>query len=827
MASCADDEKLAPCSPTLDEEQNAQSTRVYVGNVPFKATDAQLKRFLSRKFGGVRRSMIQWNKSRNFSNGRPESRGFAFVQFRSQSSAKKAIDAPPNELRFQGRGLQIKPARAKSYGAGVSFENYFTDKMQRLQVPVGFDPACYPEQVQTPLPLEILVGIFKLLPIGTLLACGQVCRQWYNAAMATWEVKTYLEFHCRSYGDPWQPLCTKYLHRFLSLTAGTLQEITIGRGNKLDKEALIVIAKGCPNLKALRLTDVVATSFALKCLSRRCPSLEYLALDGSFDESGLRSLLHVCPLKKLSLSNSPSLKGSSFSCLGSNSRLESISIKNCIYLVSAAVGTMLERCPNLLELNLGYWIFSNPSCIATISVSCPKLRALSLAGTSLGDHRETLRLGNMPCLLELDLSYNDGITDEIVVPVLRQLRGLRNLDLANCKGVTDVTAETIAQCCVDLQVLDISYIKNVTSAGLRCLAMSCRDLRTLRVRNCDFLDDDGLLNVGEHCEKLQDLNISACWCFSVDIISSLDEVRCDKLECPLLTVTAGGTLTAIKAPNLDHLKTVKCSYADTAHPAYVDHLDRYSFVSHLDELFDVGGGAFLLDEPPLDGAMFLDDHGFFFGDEDINEQGWIDHGNLDDILAEFEDLAADDWANDWHNVLHNHAENDEGGFDNQPAVQEENEEGDAWIAIDDELVDFGDELWDPVEIDEDEPFGVDNWPDVLEANENGGLQVVDDDWLEEDTWHSDDEEFACCSVATYDIGEHAVWDRVGDAANAPLLVHAGFTRASCRLAHRRQDQQPRATWRNWTVALALDLLGYTSGCVLMLAGEQYGSYQYQ
>ncbi|HCN79120.1 MAG TPA: hypothetical protein DIT13_18295, partial [Verrucomicrobiales bacterium] len=90
------------------------NTKMYVGNLPFKASEADLRDLFSQ-FGGVTDVFLPMDRE----SGRP--RGFAFVSMDTPEAMNAAI-AGLNGKDFGGRVLTINEARPKeerpAYGGG-------------------------------------------------------------------------------------------------------------------------------------------------------------------------------------------------------------------------------------------------------------------------------------------------------------------------------------------------------------------------------------------------------------------------------------------------------------------------------------------------------------------------------------------------------------------------------------------------------------------------------------------------------------------------------------------------------------------------------------
>jgi RNA recognition motif-containing protein len=84
------------------------ASRLYVGNLPYSATEDQLTELFSRA-GQVDNVRVM----RDMATGR--ARGFAFVEMASDDDAQKAI-TELNEYQMDGRPLVVNEARPKPEG---------------------------------------------------------------------------------------------------------------------------------------------------------------------------------------------------------------------------------------------------------------------------------------------------------------------------------------------------------------------------------------------------------------------------------------------------------------------------------------------------------------------------------------------------------------------------------------------------------------------------------------------------------------------------------------------------------------------------------------
>jgi len=86
------------------------SKKIYVGNLPFSTTDAELRR-LFEQHGTVDSVSVIMDRE----TGRP--RGFAFVEMSDASSASAAISTL-NGREIDGRPLRVNEAQERGAGGG-------------------------------------------------------------------------------------------------------------------------------------------------------------------------------------------------------------------------------------------------------------------------------------------------------------------------------------------------------------------------------------------------------------------------------------------------------------------------------------------------------------------------------------------------------------------------------------------------------------------------------------------------------------------------------------------------------------------------------------
>lgn len=92
-------------------KSNRMATNIYVGNLPWTATQDDLVQLFSQ-YGTVEKTQIISDRE----TGR--SRGFGFVEMSTEDEAQKAIDAL-HESPYNGRPLTVNIAKPREAGGGA------------------------------------------------------------------------------------------------------------------------------------------------------------------------------------------------------------------------------------------------------------------------------------------------------------------------------------------------------------------------------------------------------------------------------------------------------------------------------------------------------------------------------------------------------------------------------------------------------------------------------------------------------------------------------------------------------------------------------------
>lgn len=91
------------------------STRIYVGNLPYNATDEQLSQLFT-PYGDVSEVSVVIDRATG------QSKGFAFVQMEDDAAARSAI-AGVNGTVLDGRAIRVSEAQARQDRSGSRYDS--------------------------------------------------------------------------------------------------------------------------------------------------------------------------------------------------------------------------------------------------------------------------------------------------------------------------------------------------------------------------------------------------------------------------------------------------------------------------------------------------------------------------------------------------------------------------------------------------------------------------------------------------------------------------------------------------------------------------------
>ncbi|XP_033503132.2 uncharacterized protein LOC117269879 [Epinephelus lanceolatus] len=371
-----------------------------------------------------------------------------------------------------------------------------TDKHSPAGVPVCERWLCLPD--------EVWLSILSLLPHSDLSRVLQVCSRLHTLATdhTLWrnlriENATLTErwllcvgrrrLHCLSlYSCSGLSLTSCGLEMFFTLCRNSLEELKVtsctGPGLHGD-QMLPLIGQLCHHMTSVDVSWSGATDTGVKALSDCCPGMRLKSV-----------VLNGCqvtddPLMKLVMRHKESL------C-----RLE---VFGCQFLSPSCLQTVYEMCPDLQHLNIG---------------QVPKVNAHSL----------TVMISRLKCLIVLNLTGLQAVTDAIVDTLLQNCVEIQSLTLSCCPGVTDLTLHSISKYTPCIRSLDVSGCKAVTDAGVQSLALGCRRLQQLNLSSTGT-GNRGVTLLANYCSgHLHTVKLSFCHITSESILKLCR--RCKRLK---------------------------------------------------------------------------------------------------------------------------------------------------------------------------------------------------------------------------------------------------------------------------------------------------------
>ncbi|KAJ3006338.1 hypothetical protein HKX48_000171 [Thoreauomyces humboldtii] len=295
----------------------------------------------------------------------------------------------------------------------------------------------------------------------------------------------------------------------------------------LDDAGLAHVARNCPAARLLHLGNCGRIrDETLKLIGDECPNLESLTLDGPF---------------------LPSDAGFADMFKGLGDKLKHLTLRHAAKLNHGAVRTLVDTCPNLVELRLDgclklddegvrllaglkdlqvveigfmgqtiseesliYLIENiggglralllnghenlNDKVLTTISTHCTRLQEISLAQcTTITSEGMLSFIRSLRCvngLSSLNLSRNVHLADDVVVALVNQHGNqLTNLDLNGLDDLTEYALRALSAGVPNMRNLDVSWVRNVDDFMLDELVQKSRHLVKVKVYGCNKLSD--------------------------------------------------------------------------------------------------------------------------------------------------------------------------------------------------------------------------------------------------------------------------------------------------------------------------------------------------
>ncbi|XP_058834493.1 F-box/LRR-repeat protein 7-like isoform X3 [Topomyia yanbarensis] len=375
------------------------------------------------------------------------------------------------------------------------------------------------------LPTELLVEIFKFLPISDRNAASYTCWKWYEASKYLGFAKQMcLHLIGVEFDDSKPPIADLLLspHVFpvLKLTRVRLQQSVYSQfwadfGPSISeitfekcmvwRERIISVFKHMKNLRTARFVE--------------CDLLrDDLFKNWKFFENGLLNI-HFLSVTSLSLAKNNFTELQFSAIVEMMPNLTEVDLSNCFSYIDSASKAQMLNCVSTFILERQFLLKClNLSGIAVDDLFLRKMieaHQLFLESLSL-TYLEKMPLRN-PAIVSLlrqqtemrtlDLSQSVGITDYCLDQIVKHMTKLTNLNLSGCWGVGDYGVTQIFRL-KDLEKLDLSKCR-ITKKGILEGAALCnrKIMKEFLLEQIDTLDDDCIVKIGANFTNLTVLNI--------------------------------------------------------------------------------------------------------------------------------------------------------------------------------------------------------------------------------------------------------------------------------------------------------------------------------
>ncbi|CAL1546776.1 unnamed protein product [Lymnaea stagnalis] len=315
-------------------------------------------------------------------------------------------------------------------------ENTTKSKRQKTTKPCCSETCDKNELIK--IPENILLEIFKYLPVKDRCVAGSVCKKWRRIVKdnSLWRHVNLLDYRL-DLPKMWKVLRAHFSPCLLTMKIQGFAHTGSSKWKKasISDAMLKELSTRCPNLWHLHLHDCNTDNLSFESLP---PSITSLSITYSTWQprwfKGKHS--HLPKLEHLDLSSTVRLDNYDLEDIAQWSNLKSLSLKGCYRIQGSE--------------------------IEVIAKNLAALESLDVGGT---------------CLDNLAIHH-----------LSRHLKRLKELYVANCPGIDDSSLATITTGLLKLHILDISDCDKVTIDGLRTLTV-LQDIKVLIVKGKNKLQD--------------------------------------------------------------------------------------------------------------------------------------------------------------------------------------------------------------------------------------------------------------------------------------------------------------------------------------------------
>ncbi|KAL9255986.1 EIN3-binding F-box protein 1-like protein [Drosera capensis] len=293
-------------------------------------------------------------------------------------------------------------------------------------------------------------------------------------------------------------------------TRGGLGKLFIqgNESSRVTNQGLKDIARGCPSLKVLSVSDISSIGDEGLCeIANGCRLLKELELINisSISNDGLIAIAEKCPeLKFLTLDSCANVRNETLQALAwVRSQLESITIKDSPLIGDLGVTSLLSPpIPTLTKVKLHGLMISDVT-LASIGLYHSSIKNLSLNrinAVTKGFWAMAEGFG-LRSITSLTVSSCYCMTDQILEVFGRGFPGLKQLFLRNYCLLSDFGLVSFSKSATGLERLELESYNRITLEGVK-------SLQSISVKEYDAFGSVALILLGKLCQKLRHLELN-------------------------------------------------------------------------------------------------------------------------------------------------------------------------------------------------------------------------------------------------------------------------------------------------------------------------------
>uniref|UniRef100_A0A1B6LC54 RRM domain-containing protein n=1 Tax=Graphocephala atropunctata TaxID=36148 RepID=A0A1B6LC54_9HEMI len=639
--------------------------KLYITNISIEVRRFEMYHIFGQ-FGQIMNVFLGVSKNDN-------SKQFAFITFANPQDAAQVL---ARKVFCDSKGRRMYALAADSWHQPQEMSNgeiiWKTDRKNQARAEESEEeddqtaetPEVLEGPVETPdeslngLNDDCLLHIFSFLTYKEIAGVERVCKRWQALSYRMWRCLHKLNFTCPPFRrmEMTTPCLEQYLRRCGDCL--TLLDLSINK-HSFNEGTIIVVAKYCPNLEVLRITNIHLANRSLAHLGRRCPRLKEFVMDDcpKINDTDLMSMLPKClELNYLELSHVNGITGK---CLVNvQGPVTNLKLNNCPSIVTDYLVPGLEKMSKTLNsLTLSASGNLSSGAMEKIVTAVPNLTTLSMSRCSPQLENNSLSaISQLTKLTDLNLFLNNAVSDSFLTAIVEGCEHLTTLNLGGSGGgCTTLLSEdglSVVSRIRELRDLDISYLEVANNVVLKSLALRGHRLRRLLCRGCPDLTDEGSSQVVSMCNDLELFDLSGCNNIGMETVEAArTSVKIRTNSVPLKLIVGGTNVESAPPDSEVPLLTVDLADLSEEHlrPDFIDDMffpptdsDSDEDLDHLccDCDFDFDD----LNDPTLFPCDFDDDSpkfGVLSDSEDTSN--WFD--KVDDDDEEDDEYFGDTWKN--------------------------------------------------------------------------------------------------------------------------------------------------------------------------------------